>query len=154
MKEHVQLKGEIRYAIRLAERTARLYRRVQTVSTFFSILGGSAALAAIADIFPKELSIAGACVAAVFGAALVAIRPADKATQNEADLRRFQSLMTRANSLDEKALEAAIEEARQGSAQEIEPLRDVAYNDVVMEFNRPDALIPLSPLQKILRAFA
>ena len=45
--------------------------------------------------------------------------------------------MARANNLDGKALEAAIEEARQGSVQEIEPLRDLAYNDVVMEFNRP-----------------
>lgn len=124
------------------------------MSTFFSILGGSAALAAIADVFPKELSIGGVCVAAVFGAALVAIRPADKAAQNEADLRRFQSRMARANSRDGNALEAAIEETRQGSAQEIEPLRDVAYNDVVLEFNRSDALIPLSPLQKILRVFA
>jgi hypothetical protein len=62
--------------------------------------------------------------------------------------------MARANSLEGNALEAAIEETRQGSAQEIEPLRDVAYNDVVLEFNRPDALIPLSPLQKILWVFA
>jgi hypothetical protein len=74
----------------------------------------------------------------VFGAALVVIRPADKAAQNEADLRRFQSLMARANSLEGNALEAAIEETRQGSAQEIEPLRDVDYNDVVLEFNRSD----------------
>ena len=62
--------------------------------------------------------------------------------------------MARANSLEGNALEAAIEETRQGSAQEIEPLRDVAYNDVVLEFNRSDALIPLSPLRKILRVFA
>jgi len=47
--------------------------------------------------------------------------------------------MAGANNLDGKALEAAIEEARQGS-QEIEPLRNLAY-DAVMEFNRPDALI-------------
>jgi hypothetical protein len=49
MKAPVQLKGEIRYAIQLAGRTARCIAGVQTVSTFFSILGGSTALAAIAD---------------------------------------------------------------------------------------------------------
>jgi hypothetical protein len=152
VKEHVQLKGEIRYAIRLAERSAPV-SLVQTVSTFFSILGGSAAFAAIADIFPKELSIGGACVAAVFGSG-TGCNPAGGQSSPEADLRRFQSLMARANSLDGNALEAAIEETRQGSAQEIEPLRDVAYNDVVLEFNRSDALIPLSPLRKILRVFA
>jgi hypothetical protein len=153
-KDHVQLKGEVRYAIRLAERTAHFYRRIQAVSVFFSVLGGSAAVSAVADSFPKEFSLVGACVVAVFGAALIAIRPGDKAAQNETDVRRFQALMVRADNLDAKALSIAIEEARLGSAQEIESLRDVAYNDVVMEFNRPDALIPLTPLQKILSALA
>ncbi|WP_217638595.1 hypothetical protein [Nitrosospira multiformis] len=79
---------------------------------------------------------------------MIAIRPGDKAAQNEADLRRFQSLMVRANSLDEKALEAALEEARQGLAQEIESLWNVVYNDVVLEFNRPDALTHSLPYRK------
>ena len=47
-----------------------------------------------------------------------------------------------------------LEDARNSDTPEIEPLRDVAYNDVVLELNRHDAAIPLSPLQKILKSLA
>lgn len=154
MKEHSQLKGEIRYAIRLTQRTARLYRRVQTTGVFLSILGGSAALASVTGGVPIWLTALGGALLAAAGAALVAMRPADKAAQNEADVRRYQTLMIRADSLDVKALALAIEEAHAGDAQEVEPLREVAYNDVALEFNRPDVMIPLSLTQKILRALA
>lgn len=154
MKEHSQLKNDIRYAIRLTQRTARLYRRIQTTGVFLSILGGSAALASITGGVPTWLTALGGILLAVAGAALVAIRPADKAAQNEADVRRYQALMTKADGLDVGALVLAIEEAHAGDAQEVEPLREVAYNDVALESNRPDVLIPLSLTQKILRAVA
>lgn len=37
---------------------------------------------------------------------------------------------------------------------QIELLRDVAYNDVAKERNRPDAVIPLSLAQKLIAFFA
>lgn len=51
-KTKEMLQGEIRYAIRLTQRTARLYRHLQTTGIFFSILGGSAALSAVAGGVP------------------------------------------------------------------------------------------------------
>ena len=61
---------------------------------------------------------------AVAGAALIAIRPADKAAQNEADVRRYQALMPKAenSTVTDEQLVVAIEEARQGDAAQIESL--------------------------------
>lgn len=154
MKDKQQLIGEIRYAIRLAERTARLYRRIQTTGVFLSIIGGSAAMTSIANGIPAWITATGGILLTFAGATLIAVRPADKAAQNEADAKRYQQLMTHANSLNEQALEDALEETRIGSASEIEPLRAIAYNDMVLEINRPDAMIELSSTQKILRSLA
>jgi hypothetical protein len=153
-KTREELIGEIRYAIRLAERTARLYRRIQTFGVFCTILGGSAALAGVSSIFPQKYLIWGTIAAAAFGAMLLAIRPGDKAAQNEADVKRFQLLMARSGKLNDDELADSLEETRVGVAPEIELLRDVAYNDVVCERNREDAALPLTLPQKILRAFA
>lgn len=154
MRDKQQMIGEIRYAIRLTQRTARLYRRIQTTGVFLGIIGGSAAMASLANQVPGWITATGGILLTLAGAMLIAIRPADKAAQNEADVRRYQQLMTRAATMDEEALEQALEEAHNGDAPEIESLRDVAYNDIVLELNRPDATISLKPLQKLLRAMA
>ncbi len=145
---------KIRYAVRLTQRTARLYRRVQTAGTFFSILGGSATLSLLSQSFPDWVGLAGAALLSVSGASLIAIRPADKAAQNEADMRRYLSLASKAHQLDDVALAVAIEEAHQSDCQEVEPLRDVAYNDVVAEYGREDAQVKLSPIQTIIAVIA
>ena len=71
--------SEIRYAERLCIRTARLYRKASTTSTFLSIIGGSAILSALSDAVPSWVSLAGAGLFAVFGALSVAVRPDEKA---------------------------------------------------------------------------
>jgi hypothetical protein len=154
MKEHSQLKNDIRYAIRLTQRTARLYRRIQTTGTFLFIIGGSATFASLAGSMPAWLTIIGGVLLAVAGAIIVSTRPAERVAQNESDMRRYQSLMAKADKMDVDALAVAIEEAHEGDAQEVEPLREIAFNDIALESNRPDVLIPLSRFQKILRAFA
>jgi hypothetical protein len=153
-KTKEQLKAEIRYAIRLCQRTARLYRRIQTVGVFFSILGGSVALTTITGGMPHWVAVTGGILLATAGAALIAIRPADKAALSEADIRRYQALMARAESLSVEQLTLAISEAHQGDAPEVEPLRDVAFNDVMLESNRMDCAIQLSASQRFLRSVA
>ena len=154
MQTKEQLIGEIRYAIRLTQRTARLYRHIQTIGTFLTVVGGSAALAAFAGNLLPWVLIAGASIFAVFGAASIAIRPADKAAMNESDVKRYQSLMSKAQLMDVAQLRTAIEEAHIGDAPEIETLRYVAYNDVMEEINRQDQSIPLSKQALFLRVFA
>lgn len=154
MKDRNQLIGEIRFAIRLTQRTARLYRRIQTCGVFLSIIGGSAAMASIADGIPAWITTTGGILLAFSGAMLIAVRPADKAAQNESDVRRYQQLMAHAVKMDDKQLEQALEEAHNGDAPEIESLRNVAYNDIAIELNRPDVMFDLSPIQKLLKALA
>jgi len=149
-----QLKGEIRYAIRICQRQARLYRHIQSVGVFLSIVGGSAIFSVLISSLPQWLSFTGAGLLACTGAALIAIRPADKAALNESDIRRYQALMTKVNALNETELETAIEEARQSDTPDIESLRNVAFNDVMREINRDDQLIPLTPAQKIISMLA
>jgi hypothetical protein len=153
-KSKDQLMAEIRYAIRLTQRTARFYRHIQSLGTFLAILGGSATLATLSNSLPHWISLAGGALLAVAGAALIAIRPADKAAANESDYRRYQALMAKAPALDADALVTAIHEAQMGDAPEIESLRDIAYNDVMFEINRADCLIRLTLWQKILSGLA
>lgn len=153
-KSHDQLKGEIRYAIRLCQRTARFYRRIQTGGVFLAIIGGSATMATLFNSLPHWIAATGAITLSLSGAALIAIRPADKAAQNELDIRRYQSLMTKAISLNTEQLEIAIEEAHQGDAPELESFRCIAYNDVMQEINRMDCAIQLTPWQRILSTLA
>lgn len=149
-----QLRGDIRYAIRLCERTARLYRRIQAVGTFLSLVGGSAAVSGAAGQLPAWVALSGSALLAVSGAALVAIRPADKAAQNEADVKRYRALMAKSFGMSVEQLAVALEEAHQGDAPEVEPLRAVAYNDMLAEINREDQKIPLSLTERLLRAIA
>jgi hypothetical protein len=90
----------------------------------------------MAQNLPDWIGISGGALLAVAGAFMISVRPADKAALNEA------------------ALAAAIDEAHQGDCQEIETLRNVAYNDVVAEFGRSDAAIPLTRLQLLFAALA
>ena len=149
-----ELLNEIRYAERLCLRTARLYRRLHTVATFMSVLGGSAALAAISPSMPGWVSAVGGAVLAAFGAITLAVRPAEKAAANEGDAKRYAQLRTAGRSMDAQALQAALDKAREADTAELEPLRDVAWNDVVREIGRGDMAVPLNPRQRFLAALA
>ncbi|MES2743492.1 MAG: hypothetical protein V4754_21440, partial [Pseudomonadota bacterium] len=45
-------------------------------------------------------------------------------------------------------------EARQSDAPEVEPLRDVAFNDVMLEIGCEDSLVNLGRSQRLLSALA
>lgn len=154
MKPRYQLTGEIRYALRLTERTARFYRNIQTVGVFISIIGGSAAVASAVGGVPVVITVIGGILLATSGAALIAIRPADKAAKNEVDVARYRSLMARSVGMNDSALEKALEEAHADDTQEIESLRDIAYNDMVREIGREDEKIELSKFQIFLERLA
>ena len=147
-----ELQSEIRYGQRLAERTARLYRHAQSLGTFGTVLGGSGMLAAVAAQIPAWVPLAGGLLFAIMGAALVAIRPADKAAQNEADVKRYAALLTRSLAMTPSQVETALAEARQSDAAEIEALRDVAWNDVDDELGRAEVKVPLPLHARIIAA--
>lgn len=149
--EEVQF--NLRYAQRLCQRTARLYRRIQTMLTFISLLAGSSAVATLAAQMPIPSAWLLAAFA-IFGCINLAIRPADKVAANEADIRKYGTLLAKVQTLDAATLQQQLNEARQSDAAEVEPLRAVAYNDVVLERYEPDALIKLTPMQKLIGVLA
>ena len=98
--------------------------------------------------------MAGGAVLAIFGAINLAMRPADKAVANETDAKRYAKLRTSGQSMTAQELQIALEAARESDAQEVESLRNVAYNDLVREIGREDEVIPLRIHQKLLSALA
>jgi hypothetical protein len=148
------LLNEIRYSERLCQRTARLYRRVQGITTFLTIIGGSAAASSLVAHTPSWLPITGTFLLAVFGAVAIAVRPADKAAQNELDVKRYGAIRAKSSNMTDAELRQAIDEAHTSNAVEVEPLRDVAYNDVALEVGRPDSMVQLNLQQRLIAAFA
>lgn len=151
LKDH--LVAEIRFAERLCLRTARLYRRLHSFGIWVTTFGSTAVLAALVPSMPHAISVAGAVAAAAMFAANIAIRPHDKALANEADAKKYAQLRTRALSLDADALASALQQARESDVAEVEPLRDVAYNDVVIELGLTNT-VPLSGYQRIISRLA
>lgn len=154
MQDKQNLLHQIRYAERICQRTARLYRRAQSTGVWLAVVSGSATLSAISTNVPVAVSAVGAVVLAMTGAALLAMRPADKAAANEADSRKYANLRAGAADMDCDQLLSALEKARASDVQEVEPLRDVAYNDVVAEYGREDCQVPLTRSQRLLAALA
>lgn len=152
--DKITLLSEIRYAERLCQRTARLYRRLQATTVFMSVLGGSGVLSGLANAAPTWMPVAGGLLLAIFGAISLAVRPADKAAANETDAKRYAQLRTSANGMTDAELQLALDRARESDAPEIDALRDVAYNDMAVEIGREDAAIPLRAHQKLLSALA
>lgn len=146
--------GQIRYAERLCQRTARLYRRLQTCGTAGTVLAGSAAVSGATLHAPAAAPLVGAVLFAAFGAMLLAVRPAEKAIANETDANRYATLRADAHAMTTHELALALDKARQSDAQEVEPLRDVAYNDVVFERGSGHAAVPLRWTQRLLAALA
>jgi hypothetical protein len=150
-----QLLAEVRYAQRLCQRTARLYRRASACFTFLSLVAASGAIASLSAQLPVGVTVGLAITFAVFGAINHAMRPAEKIAANDSDVRKYSALLAKAVPVtDVEIIKAMIAEARQSDVPEVEPLRDVAYNDVMLEINRPDALIPLRFSQRLLGALA
>ena len=147
--------NEIRYAERLSQRTARLYRHVSATFTFLSVLGGSGVIASAAVTpAPTTLPILGAVLLATAAALNLAMRPADKAAAADADAKRYAQLRSGAATMSQEDLAKALDKLREGDIQEVESLREVAYNDVAFEMGRGDAAIPLTWHQRLLRSVA
>lgn len=153
-QERDRLVDEIRYAERFCQRSARLYRRVQSVATFISIVSGGAAVTAAIAALPKTVSIVGGLLFLLFGAAVVVVRAPDKAAAYEQDMKRYAALRTRAHKLSDDELATTLDAERATSTGEIKALRDVVYNDVAEEIGQPSYRVRLGWFQRLIAAVA
>jgi uncharacterized protein (UPF0264 family) len=152
--ERGEIYSEIRYAIRLTERTARLYRKVQTFGVALSIVSGGTAIANLVTKIDPSVATLGAAGLAIAGAILIAVKPGDKAAQNEADVRRYRALQAKFPQMQDAEAHQALLEARQSDAPEIEALRPVVFNDIARENGVEDRLMDLTTKQRLLAALA
>lgn len=148
------LLNEARYAERLTQRTARLYRRVAWACTFLGVMGGSGVVSAMSRQIPDWVSLAGAALLMLVAAVALTVRPIEKAVVNEADAKKYAALRTAGVPMSSSEFQAALNKARETDSPEIEPLRDVAYNDLVTEIGRDDLRVALRPHQQFLGALA
>jgi hypothetical protein len=154
MQDKHTLMGEIRYSERLCQRTARFYRHINASTVFLSVLGGSGVVSTVAGTAPAWLAVVGGLGLAVFGAVNLAMRPSEKAAAADADGKRYAQLRTQAHSMNEDELQTALNKLRESDSQELESLREVAFNDMVTEIGKSSEAIPLKTHQKLMRAFA
>ncbi len=96
----------------------------------------------------------GAGLLAVVGAAVLAIKPADRAAVNDADVRKYAELLKEAPALSDLDFSTALAKARITDAPELEALRDVAYNDLVSEIGQPELASRLSLAQRLIASLA
>lgn len=152
--DKLTLMTQLRQAERLRQRTARMYRHLQAAIVFWSVIGCAGAATGLFTTAPSWIWIAGAVILSTMATLTFAIRPADKATAQEEDARRYAQLRTAGHSMDAVGLESALRKVRERDVPEIHLLRDVVYNDVVAEIGRPEKAVQLTRRQKLLGALA
>lgn len=123
----------LRYAGRVLERHARLWRRIDGAVRLAALMAGSSAIAAL-GAQNQSAAIGLGLVFAALQAVEFALRPADAAARAMAMRRQYAQLLAREARLDGAALSEAYAELV--AADDIvvsEALRRLAYNDVAQE---------------------
>jgi len=154
-KERQKLCSEIRYTQRLAQRSARLWWRIDAVGTLTFVLGSSVSVANFVKLLPPFIGASASVITILIATLMVCLRPAQKASLNEADVRKYDELLVLERSgTSTQKLAVLLAKAHQTDAPEIETLRDVAYNDVCSEINRADYACKLSVWQRTMAIMA
>lgn len=148
MKDAAILLNELRYAERVCERQARLYRRGQFVGGWLSIFGATATVGAVAAALPHWLQVTSSMIAVGLGVAFQLMRLGDKAAAIEAHAKGYAAARSAPD------LAVALQAARAGSPPEVEALRNVCFNDVLREIGHQDLVVPLSAWERAVAAVA
>ena len=123
----------IRYAVRVLERTARFWSRIDTSIKVFALLSGSGAIYALASKH-EGFTLACGVFFALTQAIEFAIRPADKAALALGERGVYAKLLANQSALSDEALEDAYQRAVcDDEVIVMDGLRCIAYNDVLNE---------------------
>jgi len=153
---NMKLESNIRYSMRVAERSSRLFRHIHTLSAWLSVIGASSAAAvALGEIARGAvpwLALAGAVIAAY----AAVTEPLAKAIQHEEDAAAFESVLIdlRTGKISEEDAERKLFDNKGNRETIPEAIRWLAWRDVALENGRDDALVPLSVFQRCLSVLA
>lgn len=141
----------IRYAVRVLERYARYWRSVDALTRFASFMAGTAAIAALAATCQELTMLAGVVFALLQGIEFV-LRPAEKSALAMMQRRPYADLLAGEASHDDATLERGYQAIVAADELVISrPLKELAYNDVVVERGcDPAQAFPLSVWQRVL----
>ncbi len=145
----------LRYAARVLERHARLWRRIDAAVRLAGLLAGSSAFAALMAE-SRGFTLVFGVVFAVLQAVEFALRPAEQAAQSIAQRRPYAALAARSEAMDDAGLKAAyLQLHAEDDVIVPESIRTLAYNDVVLEKGcDPAHLNPLDRWQRFVAFLA
>lgn len=145
---------EVRYAVRVLEREARLWNRIDIGTKLFSFLATTAAFGAIIKSRPI-LTIFFGLLLAVLQAIQFVLNPPSRALEARQAGQLYQKILASDARRDPAKLEQALLDARsQDPVSVLEALRVCAYNDVARERGLDQGVIPPSHWQRLVNFFA
>lgn len=156
MTTHVRARNEIlmdiQYAIRLNNLHRRLYRKHQFGIAFVGLFGGCAALTDLIHSRPWALAACGVVVAAT-GIAGALIDWTERSSKRISYNREYHKLAS--SSCTDAELDAALQLAyAEVTVDDIEGLREVAFNDNARTHDRLDLVRPESRSARFWRLMA
>lgn len=123
----------IRYAVRVLERTARFWSRIDTSIKVFALLSGSGAIYALAS-HSEVFTLACGAFFALTQAIEFAVRPADKSALALGERGAYAKLLANQSAMSDEAIEDAYQKAVcDDEVTVMEGMRHIAYNDVLYE---------------------
>ncbi|MDH1700302.1 hypothetical protein [Comamonas terrigena] len=147
-------KYDIYYGYAYSELCQSFYSRLDFVTTFVQLVGGSGAAAGVLSGSPALVGFSGV-VLAICAAIGVAVQPSIKAYKHELSKCAFWEIRRKAlEDFQGSALDVAIAQAQGASPIGIKTLEDPAYNRTLEMLGYSSGAVPLSRRQRWLRAMA
>lgn len=143
-------KFDIYYGQAYHELCQSFYGRMDFVSTFVQLVGGSAAAAGVVASAPWLVSLSGV-ILAVCAAVSVAVQPAIKADRHQRAKCQFWAVKADAEQgLDGPALQVKITQAQADAPMGIKTLDTPAYNRALHMLDYEKGFQELGPFQSLL----
>lgn len=131
----------------------RFYRRIDFITNFVQLVGGSGAAAAAVAGQPMLVVASGMALAACAAISLT-VQPAIKAERHERAKCAYLAIKRKQIELDSAALHAAVTDAQTGGPVGVGALMVPAYNDAVRAMGREHGVRALTWQQRLAAFFA
>ncbi|MGI2325274.1 MULTISPECIES: hypothetical protein [unclassified Methylococcus] len=153
-KTMYEITFELRYAVRVLERSACYWRTVDTMTRMAGLLSGTAAFAAIIGT-NKEMTLAFGICFAILQAIEYILSPAAKAAAAHETSKIYDAILAERLRKSPEELEQALLDARTKDMVIVSnSLKRLAYNDVAEEIGRSDYGFRLGAWNRIVGLLA
>lgn len=145
---------EIEYAMRLCLRHRRFFGRMRITFLCIKLFGTTAAVSALLAKNP-EWAVIGGLALSLVGILDQVIDPSRRRAAFVQDYKRYAAVKRAAAGKTASDVAKLVAKAREDDADEIESLRNVAFNDTVRQEGRDETYaVRLNALETLFRALA